>query len=95
MTSGKDRRFSYRLHNFILYSLLTERLDAVEEMIQVESPRARETIHKLRECLKKLPDLAKGLCRIQYGKVKEKGLQNPFTLTHFCKVFPKGVGPNA
>src|SRR5713226_3897993 len=45
--------------------LLQERIDAVEEI--VGSPSMK--LVQLREVLRGLPDLAKGLCRIQYGKV--------------------------
>ena len=40
-------------------------MDAVEEIISSSS----EKLVVLRQVLKKLPDLAKGLCRIHYGKV--------------------------
>ncbi|KAH7889258.1 muts domain V-domain-containing protein [Phlebopus sp. FC_14] len=43
---------------------LQERIDAVEEIVTSSS----EKLVALRQVLKKLPDLAKGLCRIQYGK---------------------------
>ncbi|KAF5324788.1 hypothetical protein D9611_004290 [Ephemerocybe angulata] len=44
--------------------LLCERVDAVGEIITSESPK----LHTLRYTLKGLPDLAKGLSRIQYGQ---------------------------
>lgn len=40
-------------------------MDAVEEIIAGASPK----LDPLRELLKRLPDLAKGLCRVQYGQV--------------------------
>jgi len=40
-------------------------MDAVEEILESSS----ENLVKLREVLRRLPDLAKGLCRIQYGQV--------------------------
>ncbi|KAI0637370.1 muts domain V-domain-containing protein [Trametes polyzona] len=43
---------------------LRERTDAVEEILSNRSPR----LTQLRELLRRLPDLARGLCRIQYGK---------------------------
>ncbi|KAI0831758.1 muts domain V-domain-containing protein [Trametes gibbosa] len=43
---------------------LRERTDAVEEILGNRSPR----LTQLRELLRRLPDLARGLCRIQYGK---------------------------
>ncbi|KAH9857640.1 muts domain V-domain-containing protein [Lenzites betulinus] len=43
---------------------LCERTDAVEEILGNRSPR----LTQLRELLRRLPDLARGLCRIQYGK---------------------------
>ena len=45
--------------------MLQVRIDAVEEIISTTS----QHLHTLRPILKGLPDLAKGLCRIQYGKV--------------------------
>ncbi|KAH7922832.1 hypothetical protein BV22DRAFT_1113691 [Leucogyrophana mollusca] len=44
--------------------ILQDRVDAVEEII---SSSSKELV-ALRQVMKKLPDLAKGLCRIQYGK---------------------------
>ncbi|VDC07803.1 unnamed protein product [Peniophora sp. CBMAI 1063] len=44
--------------------LLKERTDAIEEAMEGTSQR----LFMLRDALRKLPDLAKGLCRIQYGK---------------------------
>lgn len=46
--------------------LLQERIDAIEEIIISSSDK----LVALRQALKKLPDLPKGLCRIQYGKVR-------------------------
>ncbi|KAI0806964.1 muts domain V-domain-containing protein [Fomes fomentarius] len=43
---------------------LRERTEAVEEIIANKSPK----LAQLRELLRRLPDLARGLCRIQYGK---------------------------
>ncbi|TFK46431.1 hypothetical protein OE88DRAFT_1715028 [Heliocybe sulcata] len=51
-------------------SLLQERLDAVEEIIDSQSAR----LVALGELLKGLPDLAKGLCRVQYGYCTPKEL---------------------
>jgi len=45
--------------------VLKERIDAVEELISTPL----QHLHTLRPVLRGLPDLAKGLCRIQYGKV--------------------------
>ena len=45
--------------------MLKERIDAVEELISTPL----QHLHTLRPVLRGLPDLAKGLCRIQYGKV--------------------------
>ena len=47
------------------HDILQERLDAVEEIINTQS----HTLDRLRTLIRKLPDLVKGLCRIQYGKV--------------------------
>ncbi|KAF8626218.1 hypothetical protein AX15_004907 [Amanita polypyramis BW_CC] len=44
--------------------VLQGRGEAVEEILESSS----EHLHVLRETLKELPDLAKGLCRIQYGQ---------------------------
>lgn len=56
------------LIDFILFSrsVLKERVDAVEEILASSS----EKLVTLRIILKGLPDLAKGLCRIQYGQVR-------------------------
>ncbi|KAI0781314.1 muts domain V-domain-containing protein [Trametes elegans] len=43
---------------------LHERTEAVEEILSNRSPK----LTQLRELLRRLPDLARGLCRIQYGK---------------------------
>jgi DNA mismatch repair protein MSH3 len=45
--------------------VLQERIGAVEELISTPL----QHLHTLRPVLRGLPDLAKGLCRIQYGKV--------------------------
>ncbi|KAI0713432.1 muts domain V-domain-containing protein [Earliella scabrosa] len=45
-------------------SALRERTEAVEEIVANKSPK----ITQLQELLRRLPDLARGLCRIQYGK---------------------------
>ena len=45
---------------------LQDRVDAVEEILSSSS----DLLVTLRHILKNLPDLAKGLCRIQYGKVR-------------------------
>lgn len=46
--------------------MLQARVDAVEEIIESTT----DTLVTLRDVLRKLPDLARGLCRIQYGKVR-------------------------
>jgi len=51
--------------DFDAISILQERIDAVEEILEAGSPN----LVKLRTLLRGLPDLVKGLCRIQYGKV--------------------------
>ncbi len=48
-----------------IISILQERVDAVEEILEAGSAN----LVKLRTLLRGLPDLVKGLCRIQYGKV--------------------------
>lgn len=45
--------------------MLQKRIGAVEELISTPL----QHLHTLRPVLRGLPDLAKGLCRIQYGKV--------------------------
>jgi DNA mismatch repair protein MSH3 len=66
-----DKRYrslsSSETNNLTLFasSVLQDRVDAVEEIISSSSDK----LVVLRQVLKKLPDLAKGLCRIQYGKV--------------------------
>lgn len=51
---------------FFSERVLQDRIDAVEEILESTS----ESLVKLREIMRGLPDLAKGLCRIQYGKVR-------------------------
>lgn len=50
---------------FSLHRILQERIDAVDEILNTQS----HTLDNLRIVIKRLPDLVKGLCRIQYGKV--------------------------
>lgn len=52
-------------HSVSLNRLLQDRLDAVTEIVEITSDR----LLTLSGLLKNLPDLAKGLCRIQYGQV--------------------------
>ncbi len=60
-----------RIKSFLYKSLKTfdsalqQRIDAVEEILASSS----EKLVSLRQLLKGLPDLAKGLCRIHYGQV--------------------------
>lgn len=49
----------------LFFSILQQRVDAVEEVLQSHS----HILDKLRITLRGLPDLVKGLARIQYGKV--------------------------
>ena len=44
-------------------------MDAIDEILNAKSVRLREFTIRLVELLKGLPDLAKGLSRVQYGKV--------------------------
>ena len=46
--------------------MLKDRTDVIEEILETSS--AKLTV--LRQLLRGLPDLARGLCRIQYGKVQ-------------------------
>ncbi|KAG6821075.1 hypothetical protein H0H93_007234 [Arthromyces matolae] len=50
---------------------LQERVTAVEEILESSS----EKLAKLREVLRGLPDLARGVCRIQYGQILDQCLQ--------------------
>ncbi|KAH9890684.1 muts domain V-domain-containing protein [Cubamyces lactineus] len=59
---------------------LRERTDAVEEILTNRSPR----LTVLRELLRRLPDLARGLCRVQYGKCTPQELV--VLLTAFRKI---------
>ncbi|KAH9180266.1 DNA mismatch repair protein MSH3 [Lactarius sanguifluus] len=72
--------------------ILQERIDAVEEIISTTS----QHLHTLRPILRGLPDLAKGLCRIQYGKCTPKELA--VLLPAFNKIataFPNFESPTA
>lgn len=51
-------------------TILQQRVDAIEEIIACTSER----LVALRQVMRKLPDLAKGLCRIQYGQCSPKEL---------------------
>lgn len=51
---------------YLLLSELQARVNAVEEIIDDDSGR----VERLRSLLKGLPDLPKGLVRIQYGRVR-------------------------
>lgn len=59
----------------MVFSLLQERIDAVQEIIE-DPPPAYDAIQKL---LKGLPDLVKGLARITYGKCTPKELAGLLT----------------
>lgn len=50
-----------------MYRVLQDRIDAVQEILESDSER----LVTLRNILRGLPDLARGLCRIQYGQVNE------------------------
>ncbi|KAI8998992.1 muts domain V-domain-containing protein [Trametes punicea] len=60
---------------------LRERTEAVEEILTNRSPK----LTQLREVLRRLPDLARGLCRIQYGKC------TPQELVVLLKAFRKAA----
>ncbi|KAH6918993.1 DNA mismatch repair protein MSH3 [Coprinopsis sp. MPI-PUGE-AT-0042] len=60
--------------------LLQERVDAVQEIVESTT----ETLLTLRDILKRLPDLAKGLSRIQYGQCTPEELA--ILLPAFSKV---------
>lgn len=71
--------------------ILQERFDAVDEILQ--SPSA--DIIKLRTLLKGLPDLAKGLCRIQYGKSNPKEVATVLTaLSRIANTFEPRAKPS-
>lgn len=61
--------FDEKLLTQIFDSALKVRTDAVEEVLKAESTRLREFLARAKDMLKGLPDLARGLCRVQYGKV--------------------------
>jgi len=44
-------------------------VQSVEEILTADTAQCREVLVKLRGLLKGLPDLARGLSRVQYGKV--------------------------
>ena len=70
------------------FRLLQDRIDAVEEIVSSPSDK----LVALRQALKKLPDLAKGLCRIQYGKVTFLALSSLINrFKHSCSVLPKNL----
>ncbi|KAI9456446.1 DNA mismatch repair protein MSH3 [Russula earlei] len=72
-------------------AVLQERIDAIEEIISTSS----QHVHTLRPILRGLPDLAKGLCRIQYGKCTPKELAT--LLPAFNKIasaFPSFESPS-
>ena len=78
------------LTSFIYGSLLQDRVDAVEEIVSSSS----EKLLALGQVLKKLPDLAKGLCRIQYGKVRQQELSFLLRLaqtTPFCSAHHRNL----
>lgn len=52
------------LNRYIIRAL-NARMDSIEEILSTQSPK----LTVLRQLLRGLPDLARGLCRIQYGKV--------------------------
>ena len=54
-------------HLFTFLRDINNRLDAVQEIHDYSESRA---ISALLELLSNLPDLEKGLCRIQYGSVR-------------------------
>ncbi|KAI6039948.1 muts domain V-domain-containing protein, partial [Pisolithus marmoratus] len=60
--------------------ILQQRIDAIEEIISSTSER----LVALRQAMRKLPDLAKGLCRIQYGQCSPQELAT--LLSAFNKV---------
>lgn len=68
----------------MLYRTLKERVEAVESIISAEEFNCRDRLLKLRELLKSLGslDLAKGLSRIQYLKVR-------FVCLYHCNVWLK------
>lgn len=71
-------RISYAYSEYAqraLSSILQERIDAVEEILD-EPPSAYD---KLASLLKGLPDLARGLARITYGKCTPKELATLLT----------------
>ncbi|KAL1916809.1 uncharacterized protein VTP21DRAFT_5513 [Calcarisporiella thermophila] len=71
---------------------LNERMDAVEEILRGESP----LLGDLRELLRKLPDLERGLCRIHYGKCSSAELLQILNALHeIATRFPGWATPEA
>ncbi|CEP14305.1 hypothetical protein [Parasitella parasitica] len=71
-------------------SRLNERIDAVEELINTDNPKKNMAIILLTN----LPDIEKGLCRIQYGRATPKELiQLLDTLVKVSKTFQKAHEP--
>ncbi|KAL1680878.1 muts domain V-domain-containing protein [Schizophyllum commune] len=70
--------------------VLDERVAAVEELVS----SASDKLVTLRQLLKRMPDLAKGLCKIQYGQCKPEELA--ILLTSFKRIgdaFPDVQAP--
>jgi DNA mismatch repair protein MSH3 len=65
--------------------VLQERINAVEELISTPL----QHLHALRPVLRGLPDLAKGLCRIQYGKVYDLSYVLAILLRYIFQCTPK------
>lgn len=73
----------------LVFSALQERIDAVEEILQDNTPK----LITLRNVLGRLPDLARGLCRIQYGKVLCFCYQKfPVSLKSLIQCTPQELG---
>lgn len=65
----------------IVCRALDARVDAVGEILSTQSGK----LTVLRQLLRGLPDLARGLCRIQYGKVSiSVGRLNDTYLTQYA-----------
>lgn len=65
--------WNYRIESYskVVRRILNERLEAIEEIVAGQAPN----LVKLRTLLKNLPDLVRGLSRIQYGKVNTMSAQ--------------------
>lgn len=65
------------------------RTDSVEEILTTELTRVRDYLAGGKELLQGLPDLARGLCRIQYGKVYLPHIRDVWSFDYIFSVHRK------